>query len=295
MAGSQTSSSDRPFPAGRHQPRARKAPRRAASPCRDVACSARASAAGPLCRSVAHPARLPSATAALRCARSLRRVRGVLSGVNIRRAPGGGPQPAMRATTSVPGSPTVRSCTRLANLDPPTARPTRPARSSWSRTVRHTRNSSRGTSTAAGSSTISTPSAWRETAWRRKCESTITNGSYKRGWEPVARVEPSPSGSACTLGARTIASGPSADTRNSCRTPGSHRRAKRPFSLLRESRCLLQRLRLPPKGRCRRAYAPLRSGPGRRRPHGHRPQHPELQTLLPSGGWQRRFSSVRST
>ena len=49
----------------------------------------------------------------------------------------------------------------------------------------------------------------------------------------VARVEPFPSGSACTLDGRAIASGPSADARNSYRTPSSDRRALHAFSLLR--------------------------------------------------------------
>ena len=46
----------------------------------------------------------------------------------------------MRATTSIAGSRTVHSSTLVANLDPPMARWTRPARSSWSRPGRQTSN-----------------------------------------------------------------------------------------------------------------------------------------------------------
>jgi hypothetical protein len=75
--------------------------------------------------SVAHSPNVRSATAAVCRARALGCVPGVLGGVSISRAAGGGPQEAMRVTTLIAGSPAVRISTLAANLDPPTARPTK--------------------------------------------------------------------------------------------------------------------------------------------------------------------------
>ena len=105
----------------------------------------------------------------------------------------------------------------------------------------------------------------------------------------VARVEPFPSGSACTLDGRAIASGPSADARNSHRTPSSDRRALHALSLLRS------RVACCNASTSRReaaADAPLRlhllDPPGA----AARPSPISVQVstnLLPSGGWRMRL------